>query len=47
MDNRFNKLTEYIKDNMFRLVLNIYDVVVFVNKQLGKLITNVINSVML
>ncbi len=47
MDNRFNKLTEYIKDNMFRLVLNIYDVVVFGNKQLGKLITNVINSVML
>ncbi|PIM95831.1 cbb3-type cytochrome c oxidase subunit I [Candidatus Hodgkinia cicadicola] len=47
MDRKFNKLTDYIEDNIFRMILNIYDIVVFVNDWLRKYTTNVINSLML
>ncbi len=47
MDSRFNKLTWNIEDGIFRMILNIHDVTVFVSEQIRNLITNVINSVML
>ena len=47
MDHKFNKLTEYIEDNIFRLILNLYDIVVFVNEWFKKHTANVVNSMML